>query len=115
MELLVNVTAETLTFNPKISWATPCKCSNRPTRVCGRWCFSGKKNDKTCFFPGSLQELLWSLEESWDVDESATIAFSCMNQVSRLPFPKEGGHSPPLVASCFRGTPNLAGQAVGHQ
>jgi hypothetical protein len=73
------------------------------------------KNDKTCFFPGSLQELLWCLEESWDVDESATIAFSCMNQVSRLPFPKEGGHSPPLVASCFRGTPNLAGQAVGHQ
>lgn len=46
------------------------------------------KNDKTCFFPSSLPELLWSLEESWDVDESATIAFSCMNQVSRLPFPK---------------------------
>ena len=37
------------------------------------------------FFPGSLPELLWTPEGSWDVDESATIAFSCMNQVSRLP------------------------------
>ena len=62
--------------------------SHQPVFIPERMRTVPAKNDKTCIFPGSLPELPWTPEESWDVDESGTIAFSYMNQVSRLPFPK---------------------------